>query len=62
MSLIDAHSAASARIVHALITAETMRTVTLLMSDLAIANYREQTYCSADHSSIARESITVTLW
>jgi hypothetical protein len=55
MSLLEVHSDAAAGIVAALIAAEAMRTVILLMSEL-------QTYSSACLSSIARESFWVRLW
>jgi hypothetical protein len=48
--------------VHALITAEAMRTMFLLMSELHTASYCEETYSSADLSSIARASFGVRLW
>jgi hypothetical protein len=62
MSLFNVHSDATARIGDALIAAEAMRTITLLMSELHKASCCEETYSSAGLSSIARESFGVRLW
>jgi hypothetical protein len=62
MSLIDVHSAATAGIADALITAEAMRTSILLMIELHRASCYEESYSCASLSSIARESFRVRLW
>ena len=62
MSLFDVHSDATAGLVDALIAAEAMRTITLLMSELHTASCCEETYSSAGLSSIARASFGVPLW
>ena len=54
MSLFEVYSAATAGIVDALIAAEAMRTAVLLMSDFHKASCCEESYSSADLSSIAR--------
>jgi hypothetical protein len=59
MSLLDVHSDATAGIVNALIAAEAMRTIVLLMSEPHKASCCEETYSSACLSSIARESFRV---
>jgi hypothetical protein len=62
MSLLNVHSDATAGLVHALIAAEAMRTITLLMSELHTASCCEETYSSAGLSSIARASFRVRPW
>ena len=61
ISLLDVDSAASPGIVDALIRAEAMRTVMLLMSGLPSASCCEEIYISADRFPIAHGLFRVRL-
>jgi len=62
MSLFAAHSDATAGIVDAVIVAEAMRAISLLIAKLHRTSCCEETYRSAGLFSIARESFDVRLW
>jgi hypothetical protein len=62
MSLFDIHFAPTVGIADALIAAEAMRTMILIMSELNTASSFEETYGSAGLSSIARASFGVRPW
>jgi hypothetical protein len=62
MSLFDVHFDAIVGIADALIAAEAMRTMILIMSELQTASCCEETYSSAGLPSIARALFGVRLW